>query len=146
MKQILAILLTFAILTIISTTAIALPEGAVARLGKGMISDVQFSPEGGLLAVATSIGVWLYDTQNYDEVALLKTTSAMETIAFSPDGSILASAGRDKSIKLWDVSTRQLIDTFTGYTDEVFSVAFSPDGTVLASGDWGEITGLIINS
>ncbi len=38
-----------------------LPEGAKARIGKGRISEIKCSPDGSLLAVATSIGVWLYD-------------------------------------------------------------------------------------
>ena len=38
-----------------------LSEGAKMRLGKGAINDVKFSRNGGLLAVATNIGVWLYD-------------------------------------------------------------------------------------
>ena len=69
MIRICAILLTLIILPIAWTTAIALPEGAIARLGKGKISNedhtVQFSPDGMLLAVATSIGVYLYDAQTH---------------------------------------------------------------------------------
>ena len=37
-----------------------LPEGAKARLGKGSISDIQYSPDGTRLAVASSLGIWLY--------------------------------------------------------------------------------------
>ena len=39
-----------------------LPEGAIAQLGKGSIQEVAFSPDGSLLAVASDIGIWLYDT------------------------------------------------------------------------------------
>ena len=48
-----------------------LPEGAKARLGKGAIHEIQYSPDGTRLAVASSIGIWLYDTTTYQEVALL---------------------------------------------------------------------------
>ena len=41
-----------------------LPEDAIARLGKGRISDMQYSPDGARLAVATSIGIWVYDANN----------------------------------------------------------------------------------
>ena len=138
MKRIFAILLTLAILTIASTTAISLPKGAVARLGKGSYGDrvVQFSPDGTLLAVATYIGVYLYDAQTLDEVALLESNAIMNSVAFSPDGSILASGSVDGTIKLWDVSERRLIDTLTGHTDAVLSVSFSPDSSILASGSW----------
>ncbi len=36
-----------------------LPEGAVARLGKGKLAEIQYSPDGTLLAVASTIGIWL---------------------------------------------------------------------------------------
>ena len=37
-----------------------LPEGAIARLGKGKIKDIEFSPDGTRLAIATDIGIWVY--------------------------------------------------------------------------------------
>jgi len=62
-------------------------------------------------------------------------TGRVEKITFSPDGQILASAGWDKSVILWDVLTGQpLGKPLTGHTDKVLSVAFSPDGRILASG------------
>ena len=48
-----------------------LPEGATARLGKGWINDIVYSPDNTLLAVASSVGVWLYDVQTGQELDLL---------------------------------------------------------------------------
>ena len=48
-----------------------LPEGAKARLGKGVINEIRHSPDGTRLAVASGIGIWLYDTATHQEVALL---------------------------------------------------------------------------
>ncbi len=53
--------------------------------------------------------------------------------AFSPDGAILATAGRDQTIVLWDVARRQKLRTLQGFGDDVNFLAFSPDGTLLAS-------------
>jgi len=58
-------------------------------------------------------------------------------VTFSPDGQTLASAGRDRLIKFWDVATGQL----TGWKDvddgwRLESVAFSPDGRMLVSASW----------
>ncbi|MEN8219364.1 MAG: WD40 repeat domain-containing protein [Pseudomonadota bacterium] len=54
-------------------------------------------------------------------------------ITFSPNGQIIASGSKDKTIKLWAISTGNLLKTFTGHTDKIQSLAFSPDGTLLAS-------------
>ena len=51
-----------------------LPEGAKARLGKGVMWEIQYSPDSARLAVASSIGIWLYDTATDQEVALLTGT------------------------------------------------------------------------
>jgi uncharacterized protein with WD repeat len=58
------------------------------------------------------------------------------SVAFSPDGKLLASASYDCAIKLWDVATRNKLTSLKGHTDLVWSVAFSPDGKLLASGGY----------
>jgi WD40 repeat protein len=55
-------------------------------------------------------------------------------LSFNPQGDMVASAGWDKNIKLWNTNNGQLIRTLTGHKDAVNSVAFSPDGQILASG------------
>src|SRR5436305_9607870 len=54
-------------------------------------------------------------------------------VAFSPDGKVLASSSRDKTIKLWDVATGDLKRTLTEHTADVYDVTFSPKGNLLAS-------------
>ncbi|MCS7313706.1 MAG: serine/threonine-protein kinase, partial [Acidobacteria bacterium] len=55
-------------------------------------------------------------------------------VVFSPDGRVLASGGRDRTVRLWDVEKGALGRVLLGHEGEVTSVAFSPDGRVLASG------------
>ena len=82
-----------------------LPEGAKARLGKGTISEIAYSPDGARLAVASSIGVWLYDARTDEEFKLLSGhTGEVLSVSFSPDGSTLASGSWDGTMLLWELA------------------------------------------
>jgi WD40 repeat protein len=63
-------------------------------------------------------------------------TNAVNVLAFSPDGLILASASNDRTARVWESSTGRLIATLHGHPSWVWSLAFSPDGEVLASGGY----------
>ncbi|MDJ0733924.1 MAG: WD40 repeat domain-containing protein [Nostocaceae cyanobacterium] len=57
----------------------------------------------------------------------------VNSLAFSPQGDILASGSQDKVIKLWNSTTGELISTLGYHLNSVNSIAFSPDGQILAS-------------
>ena len=118
-----------------------LPEGATRRLGKGRIGtsdrSVAFSPDGQLLAVASGIGVWLYDVAMARELALLSSASRVHSVAFSIDGKMLAAGVQgwypDGGVVLWDVTTHKQIAALPArdYVEST-SVSFSPDGGTIA--------------
>lgn len=138
-------------------TTWGLPDGAKYRLGKGEIAAIQFSPDGSLLAVASSVGIWLYDAATGKELALLprhrdgfnvSATSAAggafikNIITFSPDSKLLASASEDDTIRVFDVTTYKVLRTL--YKTEKIAtnpmagtpykaLVFSTDGKTLTS-------------
>ncbi|MFB2880277.1 DnaJ domain-containing protein [Floridanema aerugineum] len=61
---------------------------------------------------------------------------AINSIAISPDGEIIAIASDDKTVSLWSLQQEKQIFSFCGFAKEVFSVAISPDGEMLVSGDF----------
>jgi len=120
-------------------TKTGLPEGAIARLGKGGINIMRFSPDGTRLAVGTDIGVWLYDVPDGKETALFtEHPGQVNALAFSTDGKILASGGYiNPVIQLWDPDTDSQLATLTlpEGTQSISTLTFAKDNTILISLD-----------
>ena len=112
-------------------------------------SSVVFSPDGKTLASGSGFSgypindelgwfsdytIRLWDTNTGEtRHTLTGHTHDVSSVAFSPDGTTLAS-GSWKEVRLWDTNTGDTLNTLTGHTAWVESVVFSPDGTTLASG------------
>jgi len=110
--------------------------GLRARWGRGILSRALYSPDGRYLALATSIGVYVYDAQTLEELSFFEATSPVEKIAFSPDGVYLASAA-ETLVQVWRLDKEELLYTLDGesfgkLTFDLRDLAFSPDSQVLA--------------
>ena len=117
-------------------TTWALPEGAIARLGRGIVGPLEFSPDGKNLAVGTKIGLWWYELATMKPVALWETERGMlSALKFSSDGALLATGNSDGGVKIWDVQNHRCLmeKQRMGRFDRASVLVFSPDGQCLAS-------------
>jgi hypothetical protein len=107
------------------------------------------------LAIDTNSGLYLWNEVSRRVVATLTGPSGLSYPAFSPDGTLLAAAGNDNEIYLWDIPGLHLITTLqtlprkTGYnglinTGQITGIAFSPDSRTLAVTFFGG-TGSYVN-
>jgi WD40 repeat protein/uncharacterized caspase-like protein len=85
-----------------------------------------------VLSQLLSIHTWA-STFPVEIVAMATHTKEVFSVALSSDGRTAATAGEDRTIKLWDVASGRLVRTLIGHSESISAVVFSPDGTLVAS-------------
>ena len=101
------------------------------------IRQLGFSPDSALLAGAAGgnpVQIFLWDVKSYSQKKTFKNVSRF--LFFSPDGSMIATGGRDNLLHILDVETGSEVMSLSAHSDWVSSAAYSADGKLLASGGW----------
>ena len=112
------------------------------RIGSGTPQGVSWSPDGKTLAVATGLGVFLYDAVTFDQVGFIDVGDMVTEMAFSPDGENLAVA-RETIVSVWDVSSGQKLAEMEGDIEGgISNLAYGQGGHVAAYGQ--QMRGLVL--
>ena len=98
-----------------------------------LVLATAWSPDGNLIAAAAGESIYLY-SPDLQELGRLDAGIWTTSLAFHPQGSWLASGGRDGQIQIWDIQEQRVVMRLAAHKKGVNAVAFSPDGTLLASG------------
>ena len=108
--------------------------------GIGFVRDVEFSPDGQTIAATTwssALGgtARIYDAATGEELhRLYAHRDTIANIEFSPDGALLATASRDATVKIWDISKGVLVTSFVDFPERVEDIEYAPDGEFMMIG------------
>lgn len=130
--------------------------GRTARVGRGQVNQIAYAPDNQTLAVASSIGVWLYHLNPPDHGRLLPTPEATKSVDWSPDGHLLVG-GTIGTIFVWSISDGRIVQTIELPENMALysRVQWSPDGVFIAASVlvvgraetriWSPVTGQLIH-
>lgn len=127
------------------------PRGTPLVGNHSAVRGLAFDPSGRLLAAAGcvtddrtarcpegQVNFWDVTTAAPDGEPIKGHKNSVDSLAFSPDGALLATTGEGQQLILWDMASRTQADTqFVSNGDNIYSLAFSPDGQLLALGRAG---------
>ena len=118
----------------------ALPDRAIARLGRGCVRDLALSPDRKTLVVATYMGVWLYELSTMTPIGLWETERGMSCrLNFSPNGKWIAIGNFDETLKVWDVDRGKSITRIESskirFRSRLSRVVFSNDSQYIATSE-----------
>jgi len=128
------------------------PGGTMVATGCSGMSDGRFPPRPHPdVRKCGVIAVW--DVATRRRLFRWETFGDLTQLAFSPDGTLLASGSNDRTVRLWSVSSLTERQVLEAHSEVVLSVAFSPDGTLLATGSaddticlWRVADGVLLNT
>lgn len=115
----------------------SLPYIEVVRSDVNATHEIAWSPDGSIIALAADNSIWLYDDTLQEIAQLDGHTDDVMSIDWNADGTRLASASLDETIRIWNMEEGSGFGTtetvLQGHTDWVIGVRWNPEGTKLAS-------------
>lgn len=108
---------------------------------ESVVCCVRFSHDGKYVATGCNRSAQIFDVVTGQKVCVLQDESVdsvgdlyIRSVCFSPDGRFLATGAEDKLIRVWDIASRTIRNTFAGHEQDIYSLDFARDGRTIASG------------
>ena len=110
---------------------------------QSVVCCVRFSYDGRYIATGSNRVAQIFEVESGQLAAHLGDDPSISdkdgdlyirSVCFSPDGKYLATGAEDKVIRVWDIERREIVQTFTGHEQDIYSLDFSRNGRIIASG------------
>ncbi|RMZ83798.1 hypothetical protein DV738_g1003, partial [Chaetothyriales sp. CBS 135597] len=109
---------------------------------ESVVCCVRFSHDGRYVATGCNRSAQIFDARDGKKVCELQDDSVQDkdgdlyirSVCFSPDGKLLATGAEDRKIRVWDIESRRIRNTFDGHDQDIYSLDFARSGRLIASG------------